>query len=432
MSDWIAIVVGFVAGGALLVLGAGLALSVPIVAVRTLQVLVGREWVPVSYNLRSLARRKLTTASTFLVLALVVFVLTAVMMLAQGIAHTLTSTGNPLNVKIVRSSSLSEWTSWVDDEQMQLFGAAPGVAKGANGTPLVSGEMVVLIWATRAGASDADDGANLTVRGVHPIAFELHAAAVQSGRLFATGAHEIIIGKALLGRFVGAELGGQMSFAERDWTVVGVLDHGGTAHDSEIWGDIEVMAPTFRRGYSTATLRLEDRSGLNALSAALASRPDQSELLAKRETEYWKALSENYVGFVRLLGAVIALIFSFGAILGALNTMYAQVTARTRELGTLRAIGFKPRAVLISLVFESVLLSLAAGVIGVLGASLLSQTTFQLTTVQTLSEITYGFHLSPGLVLASLGFAAAMGYAGGLLPALRAARMPIVNAVRAD
>jgi putative ABC transport system permease protein len=432
VNHWIAAAIGLVAAGALLLLLAGLALSLPVVGGRWLVVLARREGVPLSYNLRSLARRKVTTASTVAVLALVTFVLTAVMMLAQGIAHTLASTGRPLNVKVINQRALSEWTSWVPFDLMPQFGALPGVAKNASGAPLVSGEMVVLIWVERAGSTDPDDGANLTVRGVHPIAFELHPMTLREGRMFATGRHELLLGKALVGRFAGATLGGTMRFADREWTVVGIADHGGTAHDSELWGDIEVMVPTFDRGYSTVTLALTDRSHLDGISAAFASDPAKSELLAQREVDYWSALSEESVQFVTLLGATVGLIFSFGAILGALNTMYAQVSARTRELGTLRAIGFKPRAILVSLVLESVLLSLAAGLLGVLGASLLQNVTFELSMVQTLSEITYGFHLSPGVALASLGFAALMGYAGGLLPALRAARMPIVNAVRAD
>lgn len=164
---------------------------------------------------------------------------------------------------------------------------------------------------------------------------------------------------------------------------------------SELWGDIEVLSPTFKRGYCSGTLRLTERSAFDGLAAALASNRETSDFVAKRETEYWRSLSRESVNFVRLLGAAVVVIFSFGAILGALNTMYAQVSARTREIGTLRAIGFEPRAILVSLVLESVLLSLAAGVLGVAGASLLGNVTFELNTVQTLSEITYGFHLSP-------------------------------------
>jgi putative ABC transport system permease protein len=432
LTDLVAAGVGLVAAAALLIVIAGLVLSLPVVCARAAQVLLRREWIPLVYNLRSLARRKLMTLATGFVLALVVFVFTAVSMLALGIQHTLASTGDPRNVKVIRTSALSEWTSWVDEEELKVVATLPGLAPDENGNPLVSGEMVVLIWAARQGAVDPDDGTNLSVRGVHPVAFRVHAVRGLTGQRFEPGTNQIVIGKALRGRFVGAELGGTMTFADRDWKVVGILDHGGTAHDSEIWGDIEIMAPTFRRGYSTATLVLKEPAGFAALSAALSSNTALPDLLAKREVDYWKALSENYVGFVRLLGGVVTVIFSLGAVLGALNTMYAQVSARTRELGTLRAIGFKPRAVLISLVAESVLLSLVAGILGVACAALLSRMTFELTTVQTLSEITYGFHLSPELALGCLGFAVSMGYAGGLLPAFRAAKMPIVEAVRAS
>lgn len=431
-TDLVAAGVGLVAAVALVLCLAGLLLSLPVVSVRLAQVLLRREWIPVVYNVRSLARRKLLTLATGFVLTLVVFVFTGVSMLALGIQHTLASTGDPHHVKVIRSNALSEWTSWLDQQQLQGIATLPGLALDENGNPLISAEMVVLIWAARQGASDPDDGANLSVRGVHPVALHMHPGRSLTGQRFQPGTHQVMIGKALAGRFVGAQLGGSMTFADHEWQVVGIVDHGGTAQDSEIWGDIEVMSEIFHRQSSTATLVLRDPAGFDALSAALTGNPALQELLAKREVDYWKALSENSVGFVRLLGAVITIIFSFGAILGALNTMYAQVSVRTREIGTLRAIGFKPRAILVSLVGESVLLSLAAGVLGVLGASLLSRMTFELTTVQTLSEITYGFHLSPELALGCLGFAMLMGYAGGLLPALRAARMPIVDAIRAS
>lgn len=431
-SDLVAAGVGLAAAAALVLLGLLLLLSLPVVCARAAQVLLRREWIPLIYTLRSLARRRLMTLATGFVLALVVFVLTAVSMLALGIQHTLASTGAEHNVKILRSTALSEWTSFLPPEELKHVAALPGIARASDGSPLLSPEIVVLIWAARQGASDPDEGANVTVRGVHDVAFAVHPARVREGRSFATGTQEILIGKALVGRFAGAELGGTMSFADKEWKVVGILDHGGNAHDSEVWGDVEVMGPTFRRTYCTATLVLDAPASFDALNAALAANTAVPELRARREAAYWRALSEDYVGFVRLLGSAVTVIFSFGAILGALNTMYAQVSARTREIGTLRAIGFKPRAILVSLLGESMLLSLAAGSLGVLAASLLGTMTFELTTVQTLSEITYGFHISPQLALGCLGFAVLMGYAGGLLPALRAARMPIVEAVRAS
>ncbi len=432
MMDLLAIAVGSLAGGTLLVLLGGLLLSLPVVLVQTVQVTVRREGLPVIYSLRSLGRRKVTVAATFSVLALVVFVFTAALMLAEGVRHTLEATGNPLNVKMLRENSISEGTSWLTEEQLRQLSVAPGVASDGSGKPLVSGELVVLIWAARRNATGPNDGANLTVRGVHPVAFNVHPARSLTGRQFSTGAQEIVIGRSLAGHFEGAELGGTMTFADDHWKVVGIADHGGTAHDSEVWGDIEVMSTTFKRSLTTATVRLTDVSAFDQFAAALEMSSRQVELVPKREAEYWRELSESYVGFVTLLGSVVGLIFSFGAILGTLNTMYAQVAARTRELGTLRAIGFKRRAILTSIVLESVLLSLAAGAVGVLAASLLGRSEFRLTTVETLSEITYRFHLTPEIVLGCLTLSALMGYAGALLPAMRAARIPIVSAVRAE
>lgn len=432
LTDLIAGGVGVLAAAVVAVALLGLGASLPLVGWRAAQVLWRREWIPLVYTWRSLGRRKLMTLATALVLALVVFVFTAVSMLALGIQHTLASTGGEQNAKVLYQNALSEWTSWLSPDQLAQLQTLPGIAQDGAGNPLVSGEMVVLIWASRQQAKDPDDGANLSVRGVQPVAFEAHPLRIMSGRQFQPGTQQIIIGKALVGRFAGAELGARMSFADRDWEVVGIADHGGTAHDSEIWGDFEVMAPTFRRGYSTATLVLDEQADLAEIAAVMQGTPMLAQHLVKREVDYWHALSQDYVGFVRLLGSAVAIIFSFGAILGALNTMYAQVAARTREIGTLRAIGFKGRAILTSLLLESVLLSSAGGVFGVLAASLLSRVSFNLTTVQTLSEITYGFHLSPELAALCVGFAALMGYAGGLLPAVRAARMRIVDAVRAS
>jgi putative ABC transport system permease protein len=432
MLDVIAGGIGVLAGVGVLALCLAALLYLPVVLVRAVKVVLRREGIPASYTFRSLSRRKSSTAATFCVVALVTFVLTAVMMLGAGIQHTLEATGNPRNAKVFRDNTLSEWNSWLEEEQLQQLAATPGVARSSTGAPLVSGELVVLVWAGRAGSAASDDGANLTVRGVHPVAFDVHEVRELEGRRFATGAQEVVIGKALAGRFDGATLGGTITFAERSWTVVGVADHGGTAHDSEIWGDFEVLSVAFRRGAATATVALTEASALDSFSSALDSSNRQNQLSVKRETAYWRALSESYVDFVTLLGCVMAFVFAFGAILGALNTMYAQVAARTRELGALRAIGFKPNAVLICIVFESVCLAVAAGAVGVLGAGLLDSSSFTLTTAQTLSEITYHFQLSPALALGALGGAALMGYAGGLLPGLRAARMPITAAVRAE
>jgi putative ABC transport system permease protein len=432
MQEWVASVIGALAGASALTVAAALLGSMPVVFYVAFQVVIRREWVPLTYNLRSLMRRKVSTFASFFGVALVVFVVTSVLMLAAGIQNTLASTGDPMNVKVLRKSVTTEGQSWLDDEQIQLLAANEHVARSGEGKPLFSRELVVVVWASHAGSSDPDDGANLSVRGVYPEAFVLHSPRRLEGRMFNAGTDEIVIGQWLVGRFDGAHLDGVMRFAGREWHVVGVADHRDTAHGSEIWGDFEQMSITFRRGAGSVSFALTDRDAFSTLSDRLASDPKLRGLGARWEAEYWESLGGNYVEFVQLLGSLVGLIFAFGAILGAMNTMYAQVVARTRELGTLRAIGFKPRAVLTSMVFESVVLALAAGGAGILAASLLAGTQFTLTTATTLTEIVYGFHLSPAIAVGSLGFASLIGYAGGLLPALRAARMPITDAVRAD
>lgn len=432
MLAWVALGAGVLMATLVSLLGVGLAASLPVVLWRAAAVIVRREGVPLVYNVRSLRRRGVTTLATLAGLVLVIFLLTSVLMLAAGIEHSLGSTGNGENVKVWRKAVRVEGMSWISGEQLQLLSAAPQVALTAEGKPRISPEALVLVWAAHTDMRDPDDGANLTFRGITPDAFEVHPPRALEGRRFNPGTNEVMVGKALVGRFEGARLGGTLSFAGRDWPVVGVADQAGTAHDSEVWGDIDQIAATFRRGTASLTLTLKSADDYASFAEALQTDSRLSELQAKREGEYWQAMGGDYPKFVRLLGGVVGLIFSFGAILGAMNTMYAQVSARTSELGTLRAIGFKPRAILTSLVFESVLLALFAGVIGVGAAAILQSVRFTMTTVQTLTEMVYRFHLSPGLALSCVAFSALMGYAGGLLPAWRAARMPIVEAVRAD
>lgn len=423
--------------GALLVIalaavGAAVVLSIPIFLGVSSLVLIKREWLPLSYTVHSLSGRRNATLATFIGLALVVFVLTFMLMMAQGVEHTFEATGNPRNVKVVRANRPTEWNSRLSPEEMVQLAAGQEIAKDERGQPLISGEMVVLTWMPYLVGNAADDGANVAVRGVSQVAFQVHSVLRVDGRRFNPGEHEIVIGKALAGRYRGAVLGGSMTFADREWRVVGIADHGGAAYDSEIWGDFDVMAPAFRRGVATASLVLDNQDGLSTLNARIAANPQLAEISGVREDAFWKALSKNYVEFITLLGCSVAVVFSFGAILGAMNTMYAQVAARSREIGALRAIGFKRRAILTSLVMESVLLSVAAGITGVLAAALLGTLEFRFTSMETLSEITYGLRLSPTAACICVGFAAIMGYAGGLLPALRAAAVPIVTAVRGE
>lgn len=388
--------------------------------------------VPTIYNLRSLWVRKVTTIATGLGLSLVVFVFTAVLMLGEGIDKTMASTGLPENAKIIRKGSQNEVQSIVTPEQFRLLMSAPEAGVGKDGKVLGSSELLVLIFALKEGYKSTDEGANVNVRGVNPAAVELHPAKSFEGRLFQPGTSEIVVGKGLVGKFDGAKLGGKMNFARRDWQVVGVMDQAGSAYDSEIWGDIEQLGAAFARrpNVSSVTLRLRDAAAFEMLEARIATDPQLNKLEAKREDLFWAAQSRTTTLFITILGIFVAVIFSVGATLGAMITMYSQVAARTREIGTLRAIGFGKMAVLVAFVRESVLLGLFAGLVGLVLASTLQLVSFSTLNFATFSETVFRFTLTPSIAGRGLVFAVLLGLFGGLLPAIRAARMPIVRATR--
>lgn len=424
--------VGILFGALVLGAVAGVVGGVLVCALLGLTLLARRDWVPLVYNLRSLGVRRWTTGVTAIGLALVVFVFTTVLMLAGGVRETLKATGSADNAKIIRKGSQNEVQSGVLPEHLRLLSSAPETAMGKDGKSLASPELVVIIFAQREGGKSEEDGTNLNVRGVGPMGLELHPPRALDGRMFTPGTSEIVIGKKLAGRFKGMRLGGQVRFARRDWTVVGIMDQGGSAYDSEVWGDVDQFMDAFARrpAFSSVTLRLQDRDAIAALKAKVESDPMLSTLDVMPEIDYWAAQSEATSKFVNIVGLFVAIVFSFGAVLGAMITMYAQVAARTREIGTLRALGFRRRAVLVSFVIESVILGALAGALGCGGASLMQLASFTTMNFQTFSEMSFKFHMSPTVVLASFLFALTMGFAGGLLPAMRAARMPIVRATR--
>ncbi len=426
-----------IAVGALLGLGltgavVGLVLSLLVILVLGIIVLASGEGVPMIYNIRSLTQRGWTTGVTAAGLALVVCIFAVVLMTTNGVRTTLKATGSSENAKILRKGTQNEIQSGMLPEQLRLLGAAPETAIGKDGHGLASAELVVLIYAVKQNAKSEEDGTNLTVRGVGPLGLELHPPHALDGSMFKAGSSEIMVGKGLVGRYPGARLGEKMHFARRDWNVVGVMDHGGSAYDAEIWGDVDQFEDAFQRrpAFSSVTLKLKDAAALQTLRTRMESDPQLNTLEVKREVDYWSAQSEQLSLFVQYLGLFVAAIFSFGAILGAMITMYAQVAARTREIGTLRALGFQQRAVLVSFVIESVLLALGSAAIGLIGATAAQLLRFSTVNWQTFSEVSFHLHLTPGIVFASIVFAMVMGYAGGLLPALRASRLSIVAATK--
>ncbi len=385
--------------------------------------------VPLAYVVRNLAARRLTTALTAGGMALVVYVFATVLMLAAGLERTLVSTGSDDNVVVIRRGSQTEVQSGIDRVQAAVVESLPGIATGPDGRRLVSKEPVVLISLPK---RESGKPSNVVIRGVTPEGYALRPQArIVQGRLPRPGTAEVVAGRAVAEGFRGAGLDESVRFASRDWTVVGVFDAGRTGFDSEIWGDAEQMLQAFRRaGYSSVIFRLADGSRFDEVRDAIAADP-RLTLEAKRETRFYADQSEALAKFITYLGTSISVIFSLGAIIGAMITMYASVASRTGEIGTLRALGFSRSAVLVAFLVESLLLGLAGGLVGLAGASLMQAISISTMNFQTFAEVAFSFALTPGIVGASLAFALAMGFVGGFLPAARAARMKIVDALRA-
>ena len=385
--------------------------------------------IPFSYIARNLYARKLTTILTAAGMALVVYVFTTVLMLSAGLRETLVATGQPDNVLVIRKGSQTEIQSGIDRGSAAIVATLPQIATGGNGVKLVSKEPVVLITLPR---RETGAPSNVVIRGVTPEGLTLRPQArIVEGRMFRPGTSEIIAGRAIANGFRGAALGETLRFAQRDWTIVGVFDAGRTGFNSEIWGDAEQMLQSFRRlGFSALLFKLADPESFDAVKKEIEG-DQRLTLEVKRETQFYADQSEVMAKFISYLGTTISVIFSIGAIIGAMITMYASVASRTAEIGTLRALGFSRAAILVAFLSEALLLGLVGGAAGLFAASFMQMVPISTSNFQTFSEIAFSFTLTPEIVAASLGFALLMGFVGGFLPAARAARLKIVDALRA-
>lgn len=385
--------------------------------------------VPIAYSARNLATRWLTTALTVAGMALVVFVFATVLMLEEGLRSTLVATGATDNALVTRRAAGTEVQSAVDREQAAVVEMRPEVALDGAGARIVSRETVVLISLDKRGS---DKPSNVVIRGIGPHGLALRPQVrFVAGRMFRPGSSEIVAGSAIGGRFVGAGIGETLRFGMREWTVVGHFDAGGTGFDSEIWGDAEQLMQAFRRtSYSSVLLRLKDAAQFEPLERALESDP-RLTVEVKRESVFYAEQSEVLANFIRILGLTLSIIFSTGAVIGAMITMYAAVANRTAEIGTLRAIGFRSRSILMAFLLESLFMGLLGGMLGLALASTMQWVSFSTMNFQTFSELAFSFVLTPRIVLWSLSFAVLMGLLGGFLPAVRAARLKVVDALRA-
>lgn len=379
-------------------------------------------------SLRSIPERWGPSLVIIVGLAGVVAVFTALLAMAEGFQSTLKSTGRDDVALVLRGGSSAELNSGLPRDQATLIKQAPGVRQDGNGQPLASAEMIVIAELLKAGEKT---GSNIIVRGVEPAAFALRPQLrIVDGRAFQPGLRELIVGRGVTQQFEGAGLGETLRMRGSDWTVVGIFESG-DANESELWADVEVAQTTFnRRGFSAVRLQLENAAGLQSLKDALTADP-RLNVDVESEQQYYSGQTRQFRQTIGMLAGVVTLIMALGATFAALNTMYAAVGTRAREIATLRAIGFSGAPVVISVMIESLLLALAGGVIGALLAYLLFNNMAVSTLGANFSQVVFQFKVTPALVQSGLLIAIAIGMLGGLLPALRAARLPVTTALRA-
>jgi ABC-type antimicrobial peptide transport system permease subunit len=381
--------------------------------------------IPFAYTWRSLWARRLTTALTLGGIALVAFVFASVLMLARGLEETLIETGSDDNAVVLRKSANSELVSQIERDAANIIKTSPEVAVLPDGKRFASTETYVII-------NLSNDMGNISVRGISPEALQLRPQVrLLAGRWFQFGSQEIVLGQNIARQFQNCDIGQEIRFGDASWKIVGYMDGQGTAFDSEIWGDVEQMMPAFGRPiFSSMIFRLVSPEAFEAAKLRIEQDPRTSFAEVKRERDFYREQSKFMASFIRILGLVVTVIFSIGAMIGAMITMYAAVANRTVEIGTLRALGFNRVSVLSAFLIESILLSLIGGAMGIGIASLMSFVKISTTNFGTFSELAFGFTLAPSIVVTTLIFALLMGIFGGFLPAVRASRLDILTALR--
>jgi putative ABC transport system permease protein len=385
--------------------------------------------LPLSYNVRNVRIRWRVTLLALVGIALVVSVFVVLLAMSAGFETTLRSTGRTDNVIIVQRGSASEMTSGVPLDQRQMILADDRIARDAEGQPIASWEWIVVIAMPK--KTDGKD-TNITLRAVIPRTFDVRGGIkIVQGRNFKPGIDEVIVGHKIMDRIRGLELDGTLRYEQKEFKIVGVFESEGQAFESEIWGDFDVLGAQFHRGAGSNSVvaRMKNAADIPALNKWIRAQP-QMQLQALSEKKYYEDQAGSLATVLRVLAGAVALITGLGAVVGAMNTMNAIVAARTREIATLRALGFSRRSILFSFVLESVLLAFVAGVLGCLLAFPMNGFSTGTGQTQSFSEIAFAFRITPTVVLWGLGFAVLMGAVGGFLPALRAARLPIARAFR--
>jgi putative ABC transport system permease protein len=386
--------------------------------------------IPVNYNVRSIVNRWPSTLVAVLSIAGTVGVFIVMLAMAQGFSSTLISSGSPQNALVLRGGANAEMMSVVMLDQARVLGDAPGVARSASGDALVSAEVVV-IGAFPLIASGSD--ANVQIRGISPRALEVRPdVKIVEGRFIQSGLTELVVGKNVPGTYRGLALGETVDLGGGRWTVVGVFDAGGSAFDSELWCDATVLNQVFNRPenvFQSATVRLESLEAFTKFKDAVTTDP-RLTFDVYREATFYAEQSRVISTIIRVLGFLVAGIMAVGALFAALNTMYSAVAARSAEIGTLKALGFSPANIVASFMVESMFIALAGGAIGCLAALPFNGFTTGTLNWSSFSYLAFSFRVTPAVLASGIVFSLVMGIVGGIPPALRAARVPVIVALR--
>lgn len=385
--------------------------------------------IPLGYNVRSVLGRPWLAIATALGIGLVVAILVLALALANGFEKSLVETGSPGNVLVLRKGADSELSSGIDRDGANVIKSLGDVAVGKDGRPMASPEVVVLLNQER---KNGRGTSNVTIRGVDREGLALRdGVKVMAGRDVQPGAAEVIVGRRIANRFEGFGLGDKVRLNQRDFNVVGHFTAGGSAFESEVWGDNAVLMPVLRGDvFQSLTFRMKDPARFAAIKKELERDP-RLAVQVKRESDYYTEQSSGLANTMRVMGFLVVIIMAVGAIFAAMNTMFASIGARSREIATLLTLGFRPGAVMLSFMVESILIALAGGLIGCLLALPINGTATSTTNFSTFSEVAFAFQITPVALAIGMLFSLILGVVGGFLPAWKAARQPLAAAMRA-
>src|SRR5216684_777345 len=382
--------------------------------------------IPLKYNIGNLTARRISTLMTILGIGVVIAVMISMMALQNGVHSAVVSSGSKDNLMVMREGAAAELSSWVTKDAFRIIRAMPGIAKN-NGSPMISGELVIIFKIPK---KDDPKGSNVLVRGVTPMAFTMRPyVQLIEGRMFRPGLNEVIVARRIRDRFVNTGLGDTFQFGSQKYNVVGVFDAKGTAFDSEMWCDADFLGQARKReAYSSVIVRPIDRSAFESIEAGIKN-DNRLKLDVKSEYKYYDDQTSGLAGIV-ILVAIVTFFMTIGAILGTMNTMFSAIASRGRELATMRALGFKRRTILLSVIIESAFISLLGGIAGLLLSLPVNAISTGTTNFVTFSEVAFNFRVDSHVAITGILIALTAGIIGGALPALSAARMPITKALR--